>query len=80
MLWTWISFQPYSGKQGDAVLVVDSRSLPEDSTINIHIGLLEPNNLEALKDSYLYKLMKLRQVLISTEVHPWVVVILSLPN
>ncbi len=61
-------------------MVVDSRSFPENSTINVHIGLLEPNNLDALKDSYLYKSMNLRQVLISAEVQPWVVVILSLPN
>jgi hypothetical protein len=73
-------FPDYSGKRGDAVLVVDSRSFPENSTINVHIGLLEPNNLDALKDSYLYKSMNLRQVLISAEVQPWVVVILSLPN
>jgi hypothetical protein len=59
---------------------VDSRSLPENSTINIHIGLLEQDNFEALKDSYLYKSMNLRQVLVSTEVQPWVVVILSIPN
>ena len=44
----------YSGKKGDAVLVVDSRSWPEDSTINIHIGLLEPDNFDALKQTYLY--------------------------
>ena len=73
-------FPEYSGKKGDAVLVVDSRSFPENSTINIHVGLLEPNNLEALKDSYLYKSMNLRQILISTETQPWVVVILSVPN
>jgi hypothetical protein len=73
-------FPDYSDKKGDAVLVVDSRSFPENSTINIHIGLLEQNNFEALKDSYLYKSMNLRQVLISTEVQPWVVVVLSLPN
>ncbi len=74
-------FPDYSGKRGDAVLVVDSRSFPENSTINVHIGLLEPNNLEALKVSYLCnKSMNPKQVLISTEVQPWVVVILSLPN
>ena len=73
-------FPEYSWKKGDAVLVVDSRSFPEDSTINIHIGLLEADNFEALKESYLYKSMNLRQVLISTAVQPWVVVILSLPN
>jgi hypothetical protein len=73
-------FPNYSGKKGDAVLVVDSRSFPENSTINIHVGLLEPNNLEALKDSYLYKSMNLKQILISTEAHPWVVAVLSLPN
>jgi len=73
-------FPEYSGRKGDAVLVVDSRSFPENSTINIHVGLLEPNNLEALKDSYLYKAMNLRQILISTETQPWVVVILSVHN
>ena len=33
-------FPDYSGKKGDAILVVDSRSFPDNSTINIHIGCL----------------------------------------
>lgn len=70
----------YSGKPADAILIVDSRSWPEDSTINIHIGLLERDNFDALKQTSLYSHLNVKQLLISTEVNPWVVALLSLPS
>jgi hypothetical protein len=70
----------YSGKKSDAVLIVDSRSIPEDITFNVLVGLLEPGNTNVLCsmitafDEVLGGSTK--QVLLSTSVKPWVYAIL----
>jgi hypothetical protein len=39
----------YSGKKSDAVLIIDSRSIPEGVALNVSIGLLESGNTDVLR-------------------------------
>lgn len=38
----------YSGRKSDAVLLIDTRSIPDDVQTNIMIGLVEPGNGKSL--------------------------------
>lgn len=68
----------YSGKKSDAVLLVDTRSVPLDVQTHISVGLVEPKNGKVL--SWLLDLpfnvegeeFKPQQGLFATSVSPWV--------
>ena len=73
----------YSGKKSDAVLVIDSRSLPEHSQLNCVVGLVQPQELGLL--SALAQVSQQTtnlpdheplQILVATNVVPWVYVVL----
>jgi hypothetical protein len=71
----------YTKKKSDALLLIDSRSIPEGITFNVSVGLLEPGNTNVL-NLMLIPLnaeefsLSAQQVLLSTSVEPWVYVIL----
>ena len=75
---SWVNAQhsrhEYTGKQSDCILSVDTRVIPESVQTNIAIGLLEPLNLNPL--TRLIKLISPQQILLSTEVEPWVYALL----
>ncbi len=68
----------YSGKKSDAVLLVDTRSVPADVQTHISVGLVEPTNGKVM--SWLLDLpfnvegeeFKPQLGLFSTSVSPWV--------
>ena len=66
----------YSGKKSDAVLMIDSRSIPEGVAFNVSIGLLEPGNTSVLNSMIALSPevadISANQVLLSTAVEPWV--------
>ena|SRR5215831_12561581 len=71
----------YSKKKGDALLLIDSRTIPDGVSLNVSVGLLERGNTGVLdlmllsgeaEDSSL----SAQQVLLATSVDPWVYVIL----
>jgi len=70
----------YSGGKSDAVLTIDSRSIPENTLINVSVGLLEPGRLDILQSMVTMKNddipLTSKQFLVSTEVEPWVYVVL----
>jgi len=72
----------YSGRMSDAVLVIDSRSIPEQVQINVSIGLLEPGRMDILHGLLLQPTeaiasfpVSAKQLLLSTAVEPWVYVV-----
>jgi hypothetical protein len=68
----------YGGGKSDALLVIDSRSIPDDVQANIAIGLIEPGNLEALSRLTANhqieegQSISCEQLLLATSVKPWV--------
>lgn len=73
----------YSGKRSDAILTIDSRSLPRRQAVNVSIGLLEPGRMDVLRamaipsvEAKAFTPMSTQQVLLSTSVVPWVYAIL----
>lgn len=68
----------YSGKKSDAVLLIDTRSVPVDVQTHISVGLVEPSNGKVI--SWLLDLpfniegeeFKPQQGLFATSVSPWV--------
>jgi len=73
----------YSGRSSDAVLVIDSRSVPEQVQLNVSIGLLEPGRMDILQAMLLpakevteFLPLTANQLLLSTAAEPWVYVIL----
>lgn len=73
----------YFGRASDAVLLVDSRSIPANTQTNIAIGLVEPGNGGAL--AWLFSLsgdlgglsFSTTQGIIVSSVQPWVYAIVS---
>lgn len=71
----------YTMKKSDAVLMIDSRSIPQGVTFNVSVGLLEPGNTDILGLMVLPREVEgfsvsAQQVLLSTSVEPWVYVVL----
>ena len=68
----------YSGRKSDAVLLIDTRAIPEDVQTNILIGLVEPGNGKSL--AWLLSLQLPfedeeflpQQAVLATSVKPWV--------
>lgn len=56
----------------DAAIFIDARSIPDKMFVNVLVGLIEPRNTAALK--FLTRLSNLKQLLIETQVSPWVAV------
>jgi hypothetical protein len=71
---SWVNAQhsrhEYTAKKSECILSVDTRVIPDSVQTNISIGLLEPLNLNALKK--LIQIVSPQQILLSTEVEPWV--------
>jgi hypothetical protein len=69
----------YSGKKSDAVLTIDSRSIPEDMAFIVSIGLLEaghPEFLNLMTSQFEEFNVEAKQIMRATSVNPWVYVIL----
>lgn len=64
----------YSGRKSDAILTIDSRTLPKDEQINVIIGLLEPQRFDITAS--MVNATKSEQVLLLTATKPWVYAIL----
>jgi len=78
-----VFFKKSGGKKLDSLFTIDSRSFPPNSQLFVSIGLLEPNRFDIL-DSRVMGPEKVRkqvkQVLISTELEPWVWVTLRITD
>jgi hypothetical protein len=70
----------YTGKKGDVTLTVDSRTLPENLTLNIQYGLLPAGRLDLLQAaiSGISSFTSVKQVLVATSVEPYVYALLIL--
>jgi hypothetical protein len=69
----------YSGKKSDAVLIIDSRSIPQEMALIVSIGLLEaghPEALNPLTSMYEEYNVEAKQIMLATSVKPWVYVML----
>jgi hypothetical protein len=68
----------FSKHKVDNVLYIDARSIPNNETINVSIGLLEPFNFCEL--SRIIRITKhVKQTLLATGTSPWVYCILIWP-
>jgi len=68
----------YRGRKSDAVLVIDSRSIPTGALVMVSIGVVEPGRLDALKPmttAHEEIGVDAKQILIATNVRPWVYVV-----
>jgi hypothetical protein len=80
--WQFEDFPPrrqYRGKKSDAVLVIDSRSIPAGALVLVSIGVVEAGRLDALAPMSIAHDeigVEAKQILIATSVKPWVYVIL----
>jgi len=69
----------YRGKKSDAVLVIDSRSIPSGALVVVSIGVVEAGCLDALApmtSAHDEIGVEAEQILVATSVEPWVYVIL----
>jgi hypothetical protein len=69
----------YSGKKSDAVITIDSRTIPQDMAFIVSIGLLEaghPEFLNPMTSLYEEFNVETKQIMIATNVKPWVYVLL----
>jgi len=79
--WQFEDFPPrkqYRGKKSDAVLTIDSRSIPSGAVVVVSIGVLEAGRLDALTPMTLAHNevgIEAKQILVATSVKPWVYVI-----
>ncbi len=80
--WQFEDFPPrrqYRGQKSDAVLVIDSRSIPSGSLVVVSIGVVEAGRLDALvpmTSAHNEIGVEAKQILVATSVAPWVYVIL----
>ena len=80
--WQSDDFPPkkrYRGGKSDATLVIDSRSIPTGALVMVSIGVVEPGRLDALTlmtTAHEEIGVDAKQMLIATNVTPWVYVIL----
>ena len=80
--WQFNDYPPkkqYRGEKSDAVLVIDSRSIPVDASVVVSIGVVEVGRLDALIPMTIAHDeigVAAKQILIATNVTPWVYVIL----
>ena len=65
-----------TGSKLDAAIVIDSRSLPKKQTVNVIIGLLEPNNFRPI-EGITKTISGVKQVLLATNSVPWVYAIVT---
>jgi hypothetical protein len=68
----------FTGRKLDAVLFIDARSIPENMSVNVMVGLVEPGNPAAL--GLLSTLPNVKQLLLGTQVSPWVSVAVTWPD
>lgn len=70
----------YQGKKYDAAMYLDSRSVEKGTVLGIRIGVVQSHSLNRLTD-FITEIERkpwvVRQVLFSTEVKPWVYVLLT---
>jgi hypothetical protein len=73
----------YSGRKSDAVLVIDSRTIPHGVQVSVMVGLLEPGRLDIVQSLVMlprevtdFIPLQPKQILISTAVEPWIYVVL----
>ncbi|HVS80221.1 MAG TPA: hypothetical protein VHE60_00635 [Pyrinomonadaceae bacterium] len=80
--WQFDDFPPkkqYRGGKSDAVLVIDSRSIPTGALVVVSIGVVEAGRLDALIPMTIAHDeigVEAKQILLATNVAPWVYVIL----
>jgi len=80
--WHFEDFPPrkqYGGGKSDAVLVIDSRSIPKGALMVVSIGVVEAGRLDALvpmTSAHNEIGVEAKQILVATSVAPWVYVIL----
>jgi hypothetical protein len=73
-----MKYKPQGSTRSDAILTIDSRTLPPDATVQLTIGLLEPGNILALSPSLQPHrvggswVFNTKQLLLNTSVEPWV--------
>lgn len=69
-------FRKYCGKKSDATLTLDGRTIPIGVTVNVALGLIEPNNMDALgqllRDFPEPDAMKIKRLMIVNDVSPWI--------
>ena len=69
----------YRNQESDAILVIDSRSIPHDALLLVKIGVVEAGRLDALlPESIAHDAvgMTVKQIMIATSVEPWVYLML----
>jgi hypothetical protein len=73
----------YSGRESDAVLVIDSRTIPQGVQVSVMVGLLEPGRLDIVQSLVMlprqvtdFIPLQPKQILVSTAVEPWIYVVL----
>ncbi len=69
--------RPFKGRKADALLTIDSRTIPEYAMISMTIGLLEPVELESLNQVMRSGRCRgqgedTKQVLMDVSVTPWI--------
>jgi len=75
-----VKLQEYGGGKSDAVLVIDSRSLPPSTWVHAAVGLVEPGRGDLVSSFALAAKqagLECHQILLATSVTPWVYVVVN---
>jgi len=72
-------YKEYNGKKGNGTMIIDSRSIPDDYMVNAAIGLVSKEGMAMLGAFCAFdgSSQKTSQLIVCTEVFPWVYCILS---